>query len=73
MFGRSIQWKAKASFLKKIDKLDTPPQIKAILKSLTDPEVQQRVKSLHQLLSEIEERNKPGKAELKATRDERLG
>lgn len=64
---------SQSELLEKIDKLDTPPQIKAILKSLTDPEVQQRVKSLHQLLSEIEERNKPGKAELKATRDERLG
>lgn len=61
---------SQTDLLEKIDKLDTVPQVKAILKSLTDPEVQQRVRSLHTLLKEIEEQNKPGEEELKRTRDE---
>lgn len=61
---------SQAELLEKIDQLDADPQIKAILKSLTDPEVQQRVRSLHNLLKEIEEQNKPGEEELKKTRGE---
>lgn len=56
----------------KIDKLNTDPQIKEFLKSLTKPEVQQRVRDLQNLLQEIEERNKPDEVELIKTRDEML-